>query len=334
MSGSPRLHLRRSDDLRARSTRSPARCGGRVGLGACSTTSTAPARRAWAPGRAVEQAWTFDRADRLDLRWWPQGVEPCAAVDVAVVTWYAKKLPGDAGSQGSRLTFLDLRRCRYRHVLLVRPTLRDGVPGVAPLRVHAGGLVWPGDHLLTSPRPARGFWTARLADVVRVATDRPAPRCGRRRTATATCCRCTLRHRATRRRRASRRCATPSSRRDGRRPGRRGVRVGCGDPPARAVRARPGTAAGADAARCSATGSATCRAPCAARDRWYATTSHGRWRPGSVWSGTPGAMTRHRWATPMGPEDLAHDAATDLLWSVTEHPWARWVYSMRRSRFD
>ena len=26
--------------------------------------------------------------------------------------------------------------------------------------------------------------------------------------------------------------------------------------------------------------------------------------------------------------------ATDLLWSVTEHPHRRWVVSMRRSRFD
>ena len=72
-------------------------------------------------------------------------------------------------------------------------------------------------------------------------------------------------------------------------------------------------------------------------DSWYATTSHGRARLGSVWTGSPGSSghwRQHRWATPMGPEDLTHDPATDELWSVTEHPWARWVCAMKRSWYD
>ncbi len=71
-----------------------------------------------------------------------------------------------------------------------------------------------------------------------------------------------------------------------------------------------------------------------AHGRWHVTTSHGRTRLGSVWTGVPGELKRHRWATPMGPEDLAYDDNDDLLWSVTEHPWARWIYAMRGSWFE
>ncbi len=52
-----------------------------------------------------------------------------------------------------------------------------------------------------------------------------------------------------------------------------------------------------------------------------------------MYVGRPGAFRTYRWATPMGPEDICWDAATDLLWSVTEHPRRRWVYAMRRSWF-
>ena len=41
---------------------------------------------------------------------------------------------------------------------------------------------------------------------------------------------------------------------------------------------------------------------------------------------------RHRWAVPMGPEDIAYWPSRDELWSQTEHPRRRWVFSMRRSR--
>ena len=55
---------------------------------------------------------------------------------------------------------------------------------------------------------------------------------------------------------------------------------------------------------------------------------------GLVWVGEPGGFREHRRALPMGPEDLAYDAARDRLWTVTEHPGRRWVVSMRRSAFE
>jgi hypothetical protein len=71
-----------------------------------------------------------------------------------------------------------------------------------------------------------------------------------------------------------------------------------------------------------------------ARGRYYVTASHGPAKPGSVYVGQPGALRRHRWATPPGPEDTAYWPSTDLLWSLSEHPRRRWVFSMRRSWFD
>ena len=67
---------------------------------------------------------------------------------------------------------------------------------------------------------------------------------------------------------------------------------------------------------------------------YYLTTSHGPVTPGAVQVGRPGHFRRHRWATPLGPEDIAYWPSQDLLWSVTEHPHRRWIFSMRRSWFD
>jgi hypothetical protein len=67
--------------------------------------------------------------------------------------------------------------------------------------------------------------------------------------------------------------------------------------------------------------------------RYHVTTSRGRWQLGSVQVGAPGAFRTHRHATPVGPEDLCY-FDDDLLWSLSEYPGRRFVFSMRRSRFD
>ncbi len=72
--------------------------------------------------------------------------------------------------------------------------------------------------------------------------------------------------------------------------------------------------------------------------RYHVTVSHGPWKPGSVYVGTPGdpdnPWVEHPHATPMGPEDIAYWPSTDRLWSVSEHPHRRWVFCMKRSFFD
>jgi hypothetical protein len=62
--------------------------------------------------------------------------------------------------------------------------------------------------------------------------------------------------------------------------------------------------------------------------------SRGPYRPGTVYAGRQGAFRRFSWATPMGPEDIAWWPSTDELWTLTEHPWRRWVISMERAWFD
>jgi hypothetical protein len=71
-----------------------------------------------------------------------------------------------------------------------------------------------------------------------------------------------------------------------------------------------------------------------ARGRYYVTVSHGPYMPGSVYVGDPGHLRRARFATPMGPEDIAYWPSADLLWSLSEHRGRRWVFAMRRSWFD
>ena len=76
-----------------------------------------------------------------------------------ITSWYSKGgEPGFEGpNKGSRITIVDLDTLRYRHVLLVTPTLdEDGRPQLSPLKVHAGGLVWFGQHLHVEPIPRGG----------------------------------------------------------------------------------------------------------------------------------------------------------------------------------
>ena len=69
--------------------------------------------------------------------------------------------------------------------------------------------------------------------------------------------------------------------------------------------------------------------------RYYVTASHGPLAARArCTSAQPGAFRRHRWALPVGPEDIAYWPSTDQLWSLTEYPRRRWVFSVRRSRLS
>jgi hypothetical protein len=66
---------------------------------------------------------------------------------------------------------------------------------------------------------------------------------------------------------------------------------------------------------------------------YYVTSSNGPVSPGTVHTGRLGEFRRHRFATPIGPEDLVYWPENDALWSVTEHPHRRWIYAMGRKGF-
>ena len=308
-------------------------------------------------GRAVTRAITWDAYDRRDRRWWPQGIstsadasdtEDIAGRRVLVTTWYSKPVGGT--SHGSRVTFLDLDTLRYRHVLLVEPRLdKTGRLGLQPLRIHAGGVVWAGPYLHVAAT-ARGFVTFRVDDIMRVPGDDDRPddlgiQGGRV---------ASYGHRYVLPLRSSYRAETDE--------GFRGLRYSFvsldrrSDPPTM-VAGEYGR--GDDTTRLAryhldretsllATGEDGFSRPTGveeggvvqmqggvvAGDRYHLTVSRGPWASGSVYVGQPGRLRERRFATPMGPEDIAYWPSTDELWSVTEHPRRRWVFSMRRSWFD
>jgi hypothetical protein len=319
--GRPGVHLTRTEDNAAGIDALAARYGGRVGLDAVLARLDQRLGRTWAPGLAVHRAWTWEAADRRDPEWWPQGVSTSEAADVPgrllAVSWYAKQ-------GGSRLSFLDLDARRYRHVLLVAPT----ADGWSPLRVHAGGIAWHGPYLHVAAT-GHGFWTCHVEDVLETPRGHVLPvRFGYRAAADAGVDR--LRYSFLSVDAAARPARLVVGEYGSTRQTRRLAHYDL-DPESLLLAtdadglARPELIEG---------GVVRAQGVVVAGGRHYLTASHGPWRPGSLWSGAPGAWREHRHAVPMGPEDLAHETSRDLLWTVTEHPRRRWVVAVRRARVD
>lgn len=331
----PGLHLERTTENVDEIVALAGHLGGRVELDGLLGDLNRRARRTLAPGLAVRRALTWDAHDRRDPDWWPQGISTSADADaprpLLVTTWYSKK------GHGSRLTFLDPAARRYRHVLLVRPTVTDGVPGVAPLAVHAGGLVWHGPYLHVAAT-ARGVFTCRVDDLLRVGSPDLADTFGHRYVLPVRFGYRARTDEGLERLRYSFLSLDGSvsppelvvgeygNSRQTRRLARFPV-----DPTTKFLAEEEGVAR---PLALDEGGVARAQGAAIARGRWYVTASHGPWVPGSVHVGQPGSFRHHRWATPMGPEDIAYDRDADLLWSVTEHPRRRWVYAMPRAYFD
>ena len=308
------MHLRRSRDLTPEIDALARRSGGRVGLATVLGDLDGRLRRTWAPGLAVRRVWTWAGVDRRDTAWWPQGISPSPGPErVLAVSWYATH-------GGSRLSLLDLDRRRYRHVTLVRP---DADGDHTPLQIHAGGIAWHGPWIhLAATRG--GFWSCHVDDVVRGPDGYLLP--------------VRFKHGTADRRDDDVRFSFLTIDGDelvageygGAKQSRRLVRVAL-DPET----LLPVTD-GDDQVVPVVTDHGVVRAQGVARigDRLYLTASHGPWGLGSVWAGQPDGFREHRWAVPMGPEDLAYDDRGGWLWTVTEHPRRRWVVAMRPSSFD
>ena len=351
-----RLHLTRDDEdaaaIDALAARAAAGGGGRVPLASLVEDLGRRARRTAVqllPLRGVHRAWTWDAADRRDPRWWPQGVTTSADAGPAggladrhlvLVAWYAKHRPDEPGEpprgQGVRVAVLDPARRRYEHVLVV--VARGSGEDVAgrPLVAHAGGLAWTGSWLHVAAT-RRGFASCHLDDLVALP---PGPlrdaHFGYRYLLPVR-----LAHRAgaeegTEPLRYS--FFSPTTAGPG---GARSLLVGeyaRGRQTRRLARfaldddGLPALGPDGRAHPVLGEGVAHMQGVVDLGDRLVATASHGPWGPGSVWSGPPGSLRERPRALPMGPEDLAHDPATGLLWSATEHPRRRWVVAMRADR--
>ncbi|MDN7122816.1 hypothetical protein INN71_15605 [Nocardioides sp. ChNu-153] len=362
------LLVRRSASRRALVDELAQRYGGRPGLGALLSDLPGRAHRApWARllGHRVEQAWGWEAADRRTAQWWPQGVTTSGDATalgstpaglegrrVAVVSWYAKPVPGPAGKDekhGVRLTFLDLDSLRYRHVLLVRPVRReDGQVGLEPVTAHAGGIVWAGswihvaatgkgcvsahlDDLLWLPEgeedTAHGYrWVLPTRVDHRGGVEEPAPT-----------------------------SAQPGAEVEKLRwsflslaEGTQGPSLlvgeyGRGEKSTRVARfplgpdgvpaGSPGDRRTTYASEVVETGVKGMQGVADVAGRLHVTTSHGPWGAGSLVTAQHGAgLAGATWrrtaaATPMGPEDLSWSLGR--LWVPTEHPRRRWLVAVR-----
>lgn len=348
------VHLRRTEENTDETDALAGLLGGRAGLAAVLADLNRQGRRAWSGwGRAVERAVTWDRADRRDPDWWPQGISSSADCGrdveggrrVLVVSWYSKS------GRGARLTFLDLDTLRYRHVLLVVPSFDRGRLRLAPLTVHAGGVVWAGPYLHVAAT-ARGIVSCRPDDVLRVPDGLGRPGVAAlsadptgvathgyryvlpvrfRYTAHALEGHERLRYSFLSLDRSQPEQPALVAGEYGR--GRQSTRLARFPLDPESFHLVTGDDGFSRPVAVDEGGVVQMQGAVVVGGRHYVTTSHGPWTPGSVWSGRPGELRRHRWATPIGPEDLTWWPSTDTLWTVTEHPRRRWVVAMPRSRF-
>ncbi len=360
------VHLRRSEEHVAEVEALAGVLGGRAGLpellGALKYRAR-PSPVGRLLGRAVDRAIAFDSYDQRDPVWWPQGITTSADADpsglvegrrLAVVTWYAKEK--DGVRRGSRVTFLDLDTLRYRHVLLVDARFDDrGELTLSGVRVHAGGIAWAGPWLHVAAT-GRGFLTFRVDDLLRVPGDDERPdeiglfgdrvaSFGHHHVLPVRYAHQAHADEGHERLRYSFLSLDRSPLPDAP-PDLLAGEYGRGRQTTRLARLEldpdtwlPATdEEGLSRPALHDGGVLGMQGAVRARGRHHVSVSHGPWVPGSVFTGSPGALQRHRWALPMGPEDLSFwpsdRPGEDRLWSVTEHPRRRWVVSARRSWFD
>ncbi|WP_141003765.1 hypothetical protein [Nocardioides humi] len=338
------LHLTRtaenSDEIEALAAALAADGGGRVGMAGMAPDLPGRLRRTLAPhprllGLKVAQAWTWEAADRRDPNWYPQGITTSALTgfrerhghDVLVTSWYARK----AG--GSRISMVDLARRRYGHVLLVYPTLDDGRPGFRPLKVHAGGILWRGDHLHVAATGV-GFHSAHVGDVLRVPAGSPYRTFGHRYVLPIRFSQVSGQDEGVERLRYSFLTLDRSDDRQALVVGEYGSARQTHRMARYPLDPETGLPVLADDGRAVPEvgdhGVARVQGIAAVDGTYYLTRSRGPQRPGSVYVGRPGAFREYRWAIPPGPEDLVWWPETGCLWSVSEHPRRRWIFAVRR----
>ena len=110
--------------------------------------------RPWAARRAhgLRGGFRWDAEDSRTTSWYPQGIAASPDGAVVLVSWYHKP------SNSARVSFVDVRAGRYRHVPLVTAAGK-------PAHTHAGGIAWREDLLYVTETKAG----LRIFDVTRIA---------------------------------------------------------------------------------------------------------------------------------------------------------------------
>lgn len=315
----------------------------RVGLAGILEDLDRQAERVRVPGLAVTDGFTWNEHDRSAPRWWPQGITTSADADpdtealegrrLLVTSAYAQVV--DGSHHGSRITVVDRETLRYRNVLLVMPVVRDGTVRLDPLRVHAGGIVWAGPYLHVAGT-RRGLFSCRVEDLMRVRTRTD-----------------TFGYEYVLPVRFSYEAATDegaeplrysflSLDRSGPAPHLVAGEYGKDDMTTRLVHypldaetfhLRAEQDGRTVPVHLDERGVGHMQGATIVGTTYYLTSSRGRWKLGSVFVGRPGAFTEHRHAVPNGPEDIAYWPSEDALWSLSEYPGRRFVFTMPRSAF-
>ncbi len=286
--------------------------------------------------------FTWDRRDAASRTWWPQGLTlsadgaagPGLGVGdrrVLIAGWYARD--AGRGDTAARVSVVDLdtgATPRYAHVLLME-AYREASSGEVrhrPVPVHAGGLVWLGDRLLVADT-RRGLRVFDLAAVVRAARGTGLPR--------------GVRHLL------PQRGSWTASADEGTRPLRWSFvsldrttpgalslvageysRQGAG---ARLVRwaldPAWGTPSRPAPEEVVTTDIASMQGAVRVDGTYIVSASRGSRRRGHLWTGPAGGpYVRHPEALPVGPEDLAYDPGSGLVWTQTEYPRRRIVLAV------
>ncbi|KFY47230.1 hypothetical protein V494_00094 [Pseudogymnoascus sp. VKM F-4513 (FW-928)] len=102
-------------------------------------------------GKRLE-SWAWNSGDDKTAKYFPQGISGSGDAlgagkweghDVWAVSWYQKEAKAGEKKK-ARISFIDRKTHKYRHVLLVEPSADDDFKEVS---VHAGGIAWYGDAL-------------------------------------------------------------------------------------------------------------------------------------------------------------------------------------------
>jgi hypothetical protein len=286
------------------------------------------------PGVDAVDGFRWGPFEQFSQRWWPQGIEVRGPHDeLLLVSWFAQPR-GRRGSkrhQGVRVTVVDRRDPRHpraHHVLLVE-AVRDGSEirmDVVP--VHAGGIAWVGDRLWVAATHG-GFRTFDLRDILRVRGRAPH---GYRHVLPQSTSE-----------RASGSSGDERMRYSfvsvERTPGGGGPHliVGeYGDHQRGRVSRMPLTPENAhidaELVELHTPGIPRMQGAAVIKGRWFITASNGT-EAGDLWVGSPtDGWTRHPRALPPGPEDLAASDDGERLWSLSEYPGKRWVFSLNARR--
>ncbi|MEO7350367.1 MAG: hypothetical protein ABIW17_00585 [Marmoricola sp.] len=337
------IHLRRTEENSA-DIEAAERFGPRVGIASVLAHLNRRAVRTRVPGRAVEWGFRWNDSDVNTQRWWPQGITNSADASdtedidgrrLLMTSWYSKVVSGK--NRGSRITVVDIDTLEYRHILLVVPErARNGKVELRPLLVHAGGLVWCGPHLHVAGT-LRGLFSCLVDDIIRVAS-----------TESTFGYRYVLPVRFAYDADATEgvekmRYSFLSLDRGSQPPQLVAGEYGAADMTRRLVRFPLDPATYHLAAHEDSTsrpvwlderGLGHMQGAVVVGDTYYVTSSRGSRRLGKMYVGEPGTFRGFPRSLPVGPEDISYWPSTDLLWSLTEYPGRRFVFAMKRSRFD